>query len=98
MNKTVEVAFTPGDKCWIVGQRFECIIESVIIESEGIRYTWYNMDIGPECDELWDDGDFTTKDIGVTVFKSYEELEKAFPTSQDIFEDYEDYEDLEWQA
>ena len=95
MNKIIEVAFTPGDNCWIVGQRVACIIESVIIESEGIRYTWYNMDISPECDELWDDGDFTTEDIGVTVFKSYEELEKAFPASQDIFEDCED---MEWQA
>lgn len=98
MNKTVEVAFTPGDKCWIVGQRFECIIESVIIESEGIRYTWYNMDIGPECDELWDDGDFTTEDIGVTVFKSYEEMEKAFPASHNEEYIFDDFEDMEWQA
>lgn len=32
--KTVELNFLPGDKCWVRGQRFECIIDQVILGSE----------------------------------------------------------------
>lgn len=78
--KTVELNFLPGDKCWVRGQRFECIIESVVIEEHNeITYNWYNLDIGYDTCEVWDDGDFTDEDIGKTVFSSLEEWEKTFP-------------------
>ena len=78
--KNFELNYLPGDKVWVRGQRFECIIESVVIEKDKeITYNWYNLDIGYDTCEVWDDGDFTNEDIGKTVFSSLEELEKAFP-------------------
>ena len=77
--KTIELNFLPGDKCWVRGQRFECIIEDVIIGQDDITYNWYNLDIGYDTCEVCDDGDFTNEDIGKTVFSSLEEWEKTFP-------------------
>ena len=77
--KTIEVQYLPGDTCWVRGQYRECIIESVILEKDGITYTWYNFEVGPDITEVWDDGSFTSGDIGKTVFDSLEEYEKAFP-------------------
>ena len=44
-----------------------------------VIYTWYNLDYSPDLTEVWDDGEFTSEDIGKTVFDSLEEYEKAFP-------------------
>lgn len=90
--KTVELHFLPGDKCWVRGQRFECIIEDIILGSEPngdltVTYNWYNLDIGYDTCEVWDDGDFTDEDIGKTVFSSLEEWEKTFPEDFIIPED-----------
>ena len=85
--KTVELNFLPGDKCWVRGQRFECIIEDVIIGKEDVTYNWYNLDIGYDTCEVWDDGYFTAEDIGKTVFSSLEDYEKAFPEDFYILED-----------
>lgn len=84
--KTVELAYMPGDTCWVKGQYRECIIESVVIEADGITYNWYNLDVGYDITEVWDDGDFTKDDIGKTVFDTLEELEKAFPEDFDFGE------------
>ena len=85
--KTIELNFLPGDKCWVRGQRFECIIEDVIIGQDDITYNWYNLDIGYDTCEVWDDGYFTAEDIGKTVFSSLEDYEKAFPEDFYIPED-----------
>ena len=85
--KTIELNFFPGDKCWVRGQRFECIIEEVIIGQDDITYNWYNLDIGYDTCEVWDDGYFTAEDIGKTVFSSLEDYEKAFPEDFYIPED-----------
>ena len=78
--KTIEFAFLPGDTCWVRGQYRECIIENVLVEENNeITYNWYNVDVGVDVTEVWDDGDFTNGDIGKTVFSSLEEWEKAFP-------------------
>lgn len=74
----------PGDTCWVKGQYRECIIESVILEKDGITYNWYNLDVGYDITEVWDDGDFSNADIGKTVFDTLEELEKAFPEDFDF--------------
>lgn len=87
--KTVEVKYMPGDTCWVKGQYRECIIESVVLEKDGITYNWYNLDVGYDITEVWDDGYFTGEDIGKTVFDTLEELEKAFPEDFD-FGDEED--------
>lgn len=90
--KTVELHFLPGDKCWVRGQRFECIIENVILNRVGnapvdITYEWYNLDVGYDTCEVWDDGSFTSEDIDKTVFDSLEEWEKAFPEDFIVPED-----------
>lgn len=82
--KQFEVAFAPGDTCWVRGQTRECIIEEITINETGIMYTWYNLDIGYDTTEVWDDGCFSSEDIGKTVFNSLEELEKAFPEDFDF--------------
>lgn len=87
--KTVEVKYMPGDTCWVRGQYRECIIENVVLEKDGITYNWYNLDVGYDITEVWDDGCFTGEDLGKTVFDTLEELEKAFPEDFD-FGDEED--------
>ena len=82
--KTVEVKYMPGDTCWVKGQYRECIIENVVLEKDGITYNWYNLDVGYDITEVWDDGYFTGEDIGKTVFDTLEELEKAFPEDFDF--------------
>jgi hypothetical protein len=82
--KTVELKYLPGDTCWVEGQYRQCIIEDVIISKDGIVYNWYNLDVGVDCTEVWDDGAFTAEDIGETVFDTLEELEKAFPEDFDF--------------
>ena len=82
--KTVEVKYMPGDTCWVRGQYRECIIENVVLEKDGITYNWYNLDVGYNITEVWDDGYFSSEDLGKTVFDSLEELEKAFPEDFDF--------------
>lgn len=77
--RTIELTYGPGDECWVRGQNRACYIESVMLEEQGITYNWVNYDFGVDCTEVWDDGSFTSDDIGVTVFSTLEELEKAFP-------------------
>lgn len=77
--KTIELSYLPGDTCWVKGQYRECIIDEVIISENGITYNWYNLDVGVDVTEVWDDGYFTNEDIGKTVFDSLEEYKKAFP-------------------
>lgn len=85
--KTVEVKYMPGDTCWVKGQYRECIIENVVLEKDGITYNWYNLDVGYDITEVWDDGYFTGDDICKTVFDTLEELEKAFPEDFDFGEE-----------
>lgn len=82
--KTVEVKYMPGDPCWVRGQYRECIIDNVVLEKDDITYNWYNLDVGYDITEVWDDGYFSSEDIGKTVFDSLEELEKAFPEDFDF--------------
>lgn len=49
-----------------------------------VTYEWYNLDVGPDVTEVWDDGSFTSEDVGKTVFNSLEEYEKAFPEDFDF--------------
>ena len=82
--RTVEVKYAPGDTCWVRGQYRECIIENVTIEKDDITYNWYNLDVGYDITEVWDDGYFSEEDIGETVFDTLEEYEKAFPEDFDF--------------
>jgi hypothetical protein len=87
--KTVELKYLPGDECYVRGQDRTCYIENVNITKDNdgnleIDYIWYNLDIGPDCTEVWDDGYFTAAEIGINVFDSMEELQKAFPKDYDF--------------
>lgn len=88
--KTVVLKYLPGDECYVRGQDRTCYIESVNITEQGIAYIWCNYDHGVDCIEVWDDGYFVTDDIGITVFDSFAELEKAFPN--DFGYGYDEYE------
>lgn len=52
-------------------------IDRIEIDSNGVRLGWVQYDVGPEVNELWDDGCFTAGDIGKTVFLTREEAEAA---------------------
>ena len=82
--KNFELHYQPGDKVWIRGQYRECIIDFIVIDQNGITYNWYNLDVGVDITEVYDDGYFTTEDIGKTVFSSLEDYEKAFPEDFDF--------------
>lgn len=86
--KTVSLQYMPGDECWVRGQSRICFIESITLDEQGITYNWCNYDYGIDCTEVWDDGYFTSEDIGKTVFDSLEELEKAFPEDFNFGETY----------
>ena len=57
--------------------RIEAVIESIEITHIGLCYEWVKYDVGVDETEVWDDGTFRDKDIGKTVFLSFEEYEKA---------------------
>ncbi len=84
--KTIELSYLPGVEVYIKGQDRTCYIENVSIrkidKADGtftreVIYEWYNLDVGVDCTEVWDDGYFTEEDIGLRVFDSMEELQKA---------------------
>ena len=86
--KTVDLKYMPGDECYIRGEDRTCYIENISIrrDSNGnldITYEWCNYEYGVDCTEVWADGYFTPADIGVKVFDSMEELEKAWPEHYD---------------
>lgn len=82
--KNFELNYLPGDTCWVRGQYRQCIIESIVIDNDGITYNWYNLDVGVDITEVYDDGYFTKGDIGKTVFDTLEEYEKSFPEDFDF--------------
>ena len=91
--KKLELAYLPGDEVYVRGQDRTCFIENVSIrktdKADGtftreVTYEWYNLDVGVDCTEVWDDGYFTEDDIGKTVFDSMEELEQAWPEYYDF--------------
>lgn len=82
--KIVELRYLPGDEVWIKGESRVCYIDQVILNKEHngnifTTYTWYNLDIGVDVTEVWNEGDFTPEDIGKTVFSTYKELADAYP-------------------
>ena len=87
--KTVLLRYIPGDEVYIKGQDRTCYIENVSIRKNDrtrtldITYEWYNLDVGVDCTEVWDDGYFTEDEIGRFVFDSMKELMKAFPEDFD---------------
>lgn len=57
--------------------RIEAVVENIEITHSGVRYEWVKYDVGVDETEVWDCGTFRDKDIGKTVFLSFEDYEKA---------------------
>lgn len=49
-------------------RRFRAFIERIEITAAGLAFEWGQYDVGVDTVECWDDGLFTTDDIGKTVF------------------------------
>lgn len=61
----------------VAGRWDSATIEHIEVWSTGVRFFWVQYDIGPETNELWDDGDFELNDIGKTVFLTRQEADAA---------------------
>ena len=67
-----------GDTVWILDHKFSAEIEKISLGGEdGLCFEWTEYDRGFELTEVWDEGYFTEKDIGKTVFLTREEAERA---------------------
>ena len=68
-----------GSKVYIPDRfgRIDAEIERIEITERGLEYEWVKYDRGVDEVEVWDDGCFSSSDIGKTVFLSFEEYEKA---------------------
>lgn len=78
-GRLVVLPCKPGDTVYfpVVGRWDSATIEHIEVYSTGVRFFWVQYDIGPETEELWDDGDFGMDDIGKTVFLTRPEAEAA---------------------
>lgn len=68
-----------GDEVYfpVEGRWDSAIIEHIEIYADKVLFTWVQYDIGPEINELWDEGAFTLDDIGKNVFLTRQEAEEA---------------------
>lgn len=57
--------------------RIEAVVENIEITHSGLCYEFVKYDVGVDETEVWDYGTFRDKDIGKTVFLSFEDYEKA---------------------
>ena len=77
-GRLVELPCKVGDTVWIKNHKFAAEIESISIgEKDGPCFEWTEYDRGFELTEVWDEGYFTEKEIGKTVFLTREEAEAA---------------------
>ena len=71
--KLEQKVYIPDDE-W---GRTEAVVENIEITHSGVCYEWVKYDVGVDETEVWDCGTFRDKDIGKTVFLSFEDYEKA---------------------
>jgi hypothetical protein len=77
MSKLIELQFNISDVVYIKGERFPCEIERIYLDTyspDEPIYEWVSYERGPEETEVWNDGIFTSADIGKNVFGSFEEM------------------------
>lgn len=53
------------------------IIETIRVEENGIFFDWYQLEVGVDCTEVWDNGTFTLEMVGKSVFLTRSEAEEA---------------------
>ena len=67
-----------GDTVWIKNHKFAAEINSISIGGKDDPcFEWTEYDRGFDLTEAWDEGYFTEKEIGKTVFLTHEEAEAA---------------------
>ena len=77
-GRLVELPCKVGDTVWIENHKFAAEIESISIGGkDGPCFEWTEYDQGFDLTEVWDEGYFTEKEIGKTVFLTREEAEAA---------------------
>lgn len=77
-GRLVELPCKVGDTVWIKNHKFVAEIESISIGvKDGPCFEWTEYDRGFDLTEVWDEGYFTEKEIGKTVFLTREEAEAA---------------------
>ena len=78
-SKFVELPCKVGDTVYFATKdRFNsATIDEITITENGMQFYWLQYDKSYEITEIWDDGTFSDKDIGKTVFLTRESVEKA---------------------
>lgn len=77
-GRLVDLPCKVGDTVWIKNHKFAAEIESISIGGkDGPCFEWTEYDRGFDLTEVWDEGYFTEKEIGKTVFLTREEAEAA---------------------
>lgn len=78
-TRFVELPCKVGDTVYFATKdRFNsATIDEITITDNGMQFYWLQYDKSYEITEIWDDGTFSDKDIGKTVFLTREEAEKA---------------------
>lgn len=78
-TRFVELPCKVGDTVYFATKdRFNsATIDEITITENGMQFYWLQYDKSYEITEIWDDGTFSDKDIGKTVFLTREAAEKA---------------------
>ncbi len=78
-NRFVELLCKVGDTVYFATKdKFNsATIDEITITENGLQFYWIQYDKSYETTEIWDDGTFSDKDIGKTVFLTREAAEKA---------------------
>lgn len=78
-NRVVELPCKVGDTVYFATKdKFNsATIDEITITENGLQFYWIQYDKSYETTEIWDDGTFSDKDIGKTVFLTLEAAEKA---------------------
>ena len=75
----IELLCKVGDTVYFATKdRFNsATIDEITITENGMQFYWIQYDKSYVTTEIWDDGTFSDKDIGKTVFLTREKAEKA---------------------
>lgn len=83
-TRFVELTCKVGDTVYFATKdKFNsATIDEITITENGLQFYWIQYDKSYETTEIWDDGTFSDKDIGKTVFLTRVEAEKALNSSE----------------
>jgi len=77
-RKIVALPCKVGDTVYVINtNRVVSRIEEIVIIKGDIIFRWAQYDVSYKLTELWDDGEFSIKEIGKTVFLTRESAKAA---------------------